>query len=1087
MVFFARGTIGTIEREEEPRQIKPTIRAFRPATREEISVFQRFQGLAPTEAEIQRALAEERERIGLGKATTPEETALAQAKQALADWNRGTGPKDFRVFNRLQRDIAEAQTNLARAKEKRIAEARAAAEKERIAEQEKLAEEQRQERIKVFRTAQGERFIVAPGATGPTRFFEGSETFGEILGTTEPTFEQIVTGRTAEAEAERREQFVKLFRAPRVPPTEEEAEAAFRIAFPEVKPVEPFTLRPLVEVKREPITREVIPKETPRERRIREEIEARGVPIFPGEKIDLEERILLLGLKVGEAFKPEVLSGDVLPSGLAFPKPEGAPPTPFSFIRRTVPGFATVERGFIQRGAGETAITGLFSTAFALEQGFKRALGETKRTARGEEPTEFFSLIPSAEKTLFETKASFKESAEEFKALPTGEQVGFAAFTLATLGLPILKAARGKVVGGQFGGKVPAIAVEQAQVGTTKAVSIGVETGKPGFTKFRPGVTIATGTGETPLLLGAPRTPSVSFFKPPRIVPEKVIPARGFAPRTPLETAIIERAFPEEAGKIGFGRGVREQTVEAGLTVKELKPQIEEVLESQGIPKAGAVSKGIIGVIKREKGTVKGSVVQKAVGEEFGVVTLTRVPRDIDAVFPKAQKIPAINKALEKSINKNAGEKVVELRDGKLTVIKTGEKLFDVLAESEAGLGPTLGFGEEFIGLGLKPEKVVKTREGVRIITPSEQASRKLVGGVGTVFRSPLEIKTPSGQIARGFIRPEKAGRIKDIGDFALIEEAGVRGLRLRGRERQALIAEEQLARFRQQFGEDIFKAGEEAKPIKTTLFSTSPSRISFGRSVSPIKGIGAVSSIGLISPSRAKQISSSFKGKSVAPSKITPLSKSSGAISPGKSSLISPSKSSFSKSTSPSAFPSKIVSPGVSQLISITPSKVVKPSPSKAPGVTPTRPPTGVPSGFIGVPKVKKIKPSVKAQSFKATFLGKRGSQRVGKNRFSTRKEARRIASYIVDISPDIGFKISKSKDAPTKAQFSPAIVPFGQRRGKFEKKGNFFVEKKKHRTDSFGERTRGQIRVISGAAFKLGKGKPVRLLSKKFKGFRG
>lgn len=172
-----------------------------------------------------------------------------------------------------------------------------------------------------------------------------------------------------------------------------------------------------------------------------------------------------------------------------------------------------------------------------------------------------------------------------------------------------------------------------------------------------------------------------------------------------------------------------------------------------------------------------------------------------------------------------------------------------------------------------------------------------------------------------------------------------------------------------------------------------------------------------------------------------------------------------------------------------------VKPTAAITPAVTPTidvslpsdvitipKPVTGF--GFIGKkPPRKTKKKEIRAdQSFKVTFKELGQLQRVDPNRFKNKKQAQRYGAYIVDIGPEIGFKTSTSKDPTAEVGIVPEVVSFSRRKFKFKKEGDFFIEKKKHRQDSFGERVLGNINIEGGAAFKLAKDKKVRLISKDF-----
>jgi hypothetical protein len=156
-------------------------------------------------------------------------------------------------------------------------------------------------------------------------------------------------------------------------------------------------------------------------------------------------------------------------------------------------------------------------------------------------------------------------------------------------------------------------------------------------------------------------------------------------------------------------------------------------------------------------------------------------------------------------INKRANKDVVEIKNDAITVKETGSKLFDVLGGPEEVSTISKGVGEEFLGLGLRFEKKTTTLEGVKTTTFSEQASAKLVGGLGVLRPEVTLTKTPTARLT-GLFGPEKAGRLKDVGDFFLAETLGVELLKARGLGRKAKIAEKELFKFEAAFGEAIPK-----------------------------------------------------------------------------------------------------------------------------------------------------------------------------------------------------------------------------------------------------------------------------------------
>jgi len=182
--------------------------------------------------------------------------------------------------------------------------------------------------------------------------------------------------------------------------------------------------------------------EITREERIRKELEARGVPLFKGEKIDWEEKILLGGLVLGEKI-------------------------------------AGKERGTIISGARKALgemVSGAYITGYATLQLAKRP----------KETVGFLTKGKNLKLVTQETKEIFKSWGEEFKAMPTKEKIGYATSFLATTLVPTkgvkLKVSEARL---KFGGLKEGLiseAIELARKKYKAVESVYLETGKAGGT-----------------------------------------------------------------------------------------------------------------------------------------------------------------------------------------------------------------------------------------------------------------------------------------------------------------------------------------------------------------------------------------------------------------------------------------------------------------------------------------------------------------------------------------------------------------------------------------------------------------------------
>jgi len=211
------------------------------------------------------------------------------------------------------------------------------------------------------------------------------------------------------------------------------------------------------------------------------------------------------------------------------------------------------------------------------------------------------------------------------------------------------------------------------------------------------------------------------------------------------------------------------------------------------------------------------------------------------------------------------------------------------------------------LAYGFKTGKLIKTKEGIRTTTLSEQALRKLSGAV-ELRAKPVEL----GKV-RGYIAPTHAGRVKDIYDYFFAGKATVERLRVLGKYGRARELEFRLERWIESWGGDIAK--EARRMWRQAQRQT---RIELGAFE------GRVGVRELIKPSFAVGEKSIAVSPSLSILKSFPIS-SLYTISPATKSALS----SFSTTLKKSGLTSRSMSKGVSKsvvsaMISSTPSSSI-------------------------------------------------------------------------------------------------------------------------------------------------------------------
>ena len=323
-------------------------------------------------------------------------------------------------------------------------------------------------------------------------------------------------------------------------------------------------------------------------------------------------------------------------------------------------------------------------------------------------------------------------------------------------------------------------AIGRASFPKGEAVGIGIRIKKGAYVDYAPIITKGKG-GIKPLSIGKPKLKGNIFSD----IPTEI--------RTPLEVSIAKRAVPLEVAKITEGRAVRSFTARSGVKPKKLTPVIDETLKRHGLTKS---TETVVGLLKKEKADLHGSVMQKAAGKQVGEIGIKRTPRDFDI---RVSDLNFAKKAVAQ-INKAEGKQVVVLKGKKVIVKKTGEKLFDIHLKEDLPYG---GAGGEYIGYGLREEPYIRTVEGIRTTTLSRQATRKLTAAQ-EITATERKLVTESGLHVKGRIAPEHAGRVKDIADYYFAEKAGIAGLKLKHKPRSAKAANIHLEKWLDSWGPEV-------------------------------------------------------------------------------------------------------------------------------------------------------------------------------------------------------------------------------------------------------------------------------------------
>jgi len=404
----------------------------------------------------------------------------------------------------------------------------------------------------------------------------------------------------------------------------------------------------------------------------------------------------------------------------------------------------------------------------------------------------------------------------------------------------------------------------------------------------------------------------------------EILSMEAYTPQTPFERGIaleyMQRKAPFEIGKIEWG--IKSQQIIKGVKAKprELGDVIRDVVEKEhNLPEG--VGDVVIKELKRAKARVYGSVMQEAIGRQFGVKALPRTPRDIDV---QVRNPAEFAKRVAEAINKKAGREVVKVEGESVIVKSSGEKLFDIhpIGFGEISLeGGILAREGGYLAYGFKTGKLIKTKEKIWTTTLSEQALRKFSGAVE------LRAKPVKFGEVRGYIAPAHAGRVKDIFDYFFAGKATAERLRMLGRYRKAAELEFRLNRWIESWGEGV---AEKARKMWEEAQKQGRVRVELGAFE---RGIGARE---LMRPSLAVAGKSTAISASVFAVK-SPFTSSLHTTSPAVRSAFT----SLSNAVRSSGLVSRSVSRGVSRgvvssVISTTPSPSVSRSTSTRKSISP-------------------------------------------------------------------------------------------------------------------------------------------------------
>lgn len=367
-----------------------------------------------------------------------------------------------------------------------------------------------------------------------------------------------------------------------------------------------------------------------------------------------------------------------------------------------------------------------------------------------------------------------------------------------------------------------------------RGLSAGIRTQKAAWTGYEPLITVYKPKGF--------KLPSIGRY-PDVNLAQIVGKTAAYQPATAFESSILARALRSEGVKITEGRAVRYYTVRSGVKAREITPEVQAVLARHGISELPA-TEAVINVLRRNEADLYGSLVQEASARSVGVRGIARTPRDFDVMVRDTSRFTT---EMIDAVNKRVGSTVLIEKEGSIVSTLTGTKVFDIHAKAIESYLPK---GEGTIGYGLRPERLVKTREGVKVTTLSEQASRKLQGALGRVTMGEEIMAAPS-MTVKGHLLPTHVGRVKDVMDYYFAERAGIVGLSRKGRVVSAQKAEYHLERWLESWGPDV------AQTVRAKYQATAPKAYIYSFEEGLPRGIYGgdfynISSYGAFAPSPA-------------------------------------------------------------------------------------------------------------------------------------------------------------------------------------------------------------------------------------------
>lgn len=461
--------------------------------------------------------------------------------------------------------------------------------------------------------------------------------------------------------------------------------------------------------------------------------------------------------------------------------------------------------------------------------------------------------------------------------------------------------------------------------GTTPAEfsSLGIRTGRSTVETFRPLIGTQRIDGARTLTLGRPSTPL-----------DTMIGSKPWQPMSPYETALIEGAVGKEAAKISLGRAVRTHTQHAGLQVKDLRPVVTEIVRAHQIPNSNAVTNTMIRIMQKPQYEVElyGSAATRAVAHQTGRLSTVPKARDLDVMVRNSE---VFRKEMITAINRAANRPVVQAdKAGGISMKKTGEKLWDV---HDATIDPYKPGAptSPYAGYGIRLEPRTDIPGGIKAVTISEQATRKLSGAMGGVRASPVTLTSPSMTVS-GRVVPLHAGRIKDIQGYYSTERLAISTMEQSGDPRQvarARLAQPKLDQWLDQWGDDI------SRSVRAAYQAAPPTPATAGIRVSP----AAPSPRTIINPgitpaaAPAPTLAEFARLNPYERQHLNQLSRQAPRTSPG----TVRSNGRYPGTSSPSLFPPTSPSIGAARSLRLIPPSPYPSSPSRSPqSASPSSPP---------------------------------------------------------------------------------------------------------------------------------------------------